>query len=124
MAATPIVINYGETVHRVFLITGIDFDTETDVILFVIRDKAEKPLIWKVLTPYYDDEVQNWCCDLDITHAESERYLPKGSYKYGLTFYHNVEYTDGYPSDGEVIVHIARKAFKVKESVAREEGLY
>lgn len=123
MAAIPIIINYGETVHRVFLITGITFDVETDALLFVIRDKTEKPLIWKVLKPYYDEDLQNWCCDLDITHVESERYLPKGSYKYGLTFYHNATYTNKCPTDGEVVVTIARKAFKVKESVAREEGL-
>ena len=122
MAATPITINFGETVHRDFFITGINFDSEQDALLFVIRDKNENVLLWKVLEPEYNEDLHGWVIPLNITHAESEKQLPKGSYKYGLTYYHN--YTgEEYPTDGEVVVTIARKAFKVKESVAREEGL-
>ena len=122
MAAIPITINFGETVHRDFFITGVDFEPEHDALLFVIRDKNENVLLWKVLIPEYDDTLNGWIAPLDITHAESESQLPMGSYKYGLTYYHN--YTgEEYPTDGEVVVTIARKAFKVKEAVAREEGL-
>lgn len=122
MAAIPITINFGETVHRDFFITGLDFDPEHDRLLFVIRDKTEKVLLYKVLVPEEDAELGGLVAPLDITHAESEAQLPQGSYKYGLTYYHN--YTgEEYPTDGEVVVTIARKAFVVKESVAREEGL-
>lgn len=122
MAATPITINFGETVHRDFFITGIDFEPEHDALLFVIRDKTEKVLLWKVLEPEYKEDLHGWVVPLDIAHAESESQLPMGSYKYGLTYYHN--YTgDEYPTDGDVVVTIARKAFNVKEAVAREEGL-
>ena len=123
MAAVPITINYGETVHRDFLITGLVF-AEDDKLLFVVRDRKETPLIWKTLTAEYNEALGGYVAPLDITHDESEKHLPKGSYKYGLTYYHNaVDNDKGFPVDGEVVVTIARKAFKVKEAVAREEGL-
>ena len=123
MPAVAIQTPYGADVLRTFAVYGMECDPEKDVALFVIRDRSEAVLYWDKLTPEYSEDLQTWVFNLHITHEDAER-IPKGSYKYGLTFYKDAEYDEGLlPIDGSVVVPIARQAFTVKESVAREEGI-
>lgn len=124
MPAVPIKTPFGADVLRTFAAYGLECDPEKDTALFVIRDKNEAVFFWDTLKPEYNEDVQAWCFNLHITHEQAER-IPKGSYKYGLTFYKDVEYdNEGHiPVDGSVVVPIARKAYVVQEAVAREEGI-
>ena len=124
MPAVPIKTPFGADVLRTFAMYGLECDPEKDVALFVIRDKNEMVHFWKSVKPEYNEALQAWCFNLRITHEQAEK-IPKGSYKYGLTFYKDVEYdNDGrIPVDGSVVVPIARKAYVVQEAVAREEGI-
>lgn len=124
MPAVPIKTPFGADVLRTFAAYGLECDPEKDTALFVIRDKDEDVFFWKTLKPEYNEGLQAWCFNLHITHEQAER-IPKGSYKYGLTFYKDVEYDNEgrIPIDGSVVVPIARKAYVVQEAVAREEGI-
>lgn len=124
MPAVPIKTPFGADVLRTFATYGLECDPEKDTALFVIRDKNETVFFWKTLTPEYNEELQTWCFNLHITHEQAEK-IPKGSYKYGLTFYKDVEYDNEsrIPVDGSVVAPIARKAYVVQEAVAREEGI-
>lgn len=124
MPAVPIKTPFGADVLRTFAAYGLECDPEKDTALFVIRDKSETVYFWKNLKPEYNEELQAWCFNLHITHEQAEK-IPKGSYKYGLTFYKDVEYDNEgrIPVDGSVVVPIARKAYVVQEAVAREEGV-
>lgn len=124
MPAVPIKTPFGADVLRTFAAYGLECDPEKDIALFVIRDKNEAVFFWDTLKPEYNEDVQAWCFNLHITHEQAER-IPKGSYKYGLTFYKDVEYDneDHIPVNGSVVVPIARKAYVVQEAVAREEGI-
>lgn len=124
MPAVAIQTPYGADVLRTFAVYGMECNPEKDVALFVIRDRSEVVLYWDKLTPEYSEDLQAWVFNLHITHEDAER-IPKGSYKYGLTFYKDAKYDDEgrRPIDGSVVVPIARQAFTVKESVAREEGI-
>ena len=124
MPAVAIQTPYGADVLRTFAVYGMECNPEKDVALFVIRDRSEAVLYWDKLKPEYSKDLQAWVFNLHITHEDAER-IPKGSYKYGLTFYKDAEYSDEgqLPIGGSVVVPIARQAFTVKESVAREEGV-
>lgn len=124
MPAVAIQTSYGADVLRTFAVYGIECNPEKDAALFVIRDRSEAVFYWDKLAPEYSEDLQAWVLNLHITHEDAER-IPKGSYKYGLTFYKDAEYNDEgrLPIDGSVVVPIARQAFIVKESVAREEGI-
>lgn len=124
MPAVPIKTPFGADVLRTFAAYGLECNPEKDTALFVIRDKNETVFFWDTLKPEYSEDVQAWCFNLHITHEQAER-IPKGSYKYGLTFYKDVEYDNEgrIPVNGSVVVPIARKAYVVQEAVAREEGI-
>lgn len=116
---------YGADVCRVFAVYGIQCDPEKDAALFVIRDRSDKVFYYAVLKPEYSEELQTYIFNVHITHKDAER-IPKGSYKYGLTFYKDAIYgglDNAIPEDGSVVVPIARMTYSVYESVAREEGL-
>lgn len=124
MPVVPIKTPYGADVLRTFAVYGLRCDPEKDVALFVVRDKNDVVYYWDVLKPEYSEELRTWTFNLRITHEQAEK-IPKGSYKYGLTFYKDVEYDNEgrIPEDGTVVVPIGRKAYVVQEAVAREEGI-
>lgn len=126
MAATPIEMNEGETLHREFFVTGLACDVEKDRMLFVIRNRDETPVFYKSLVPVPTTNPEEFYFILDIPHNKSEKALTKGTYKYGLTFYKDAIDSDGdgMVDDGTVVVAVARETFRVNESVAREEGIY
>lgn len=84
-------VPFGSSVRHVFSFENIDCDAEKDAALFVIRDKEDNVLLWKMLTPEYDSVNKQWSFILDIPHKEFEA-IPKGSYKYGLSLYKNCVY--------------------------------
>lgn len=139
MAVAAIKTPFGADVVKTFAVYGVEYNPDTDCALFVIRDKTEKVVYWTSLIPVYDETYQAWMFNLHITHSEAER-IPKGSYKYGITYYKDAtfkteeasedEVDPGFmpsfkrlPVDGTVVVPIARKAYTVTEAVAREEGI-
>lgn len=122
MPAVPIKTTYGADVLRTFALYGLECDPDKDKMLFVIRDKDENVLYYNVLVPEYNQELQAWVFNLHITHEIAEG-IPKGSFKYGLTLYKDAELHGDLPVNGTVVVPIARKAYVVKEAVAREEGI-
>ena len=124
MPAVAIKTPFGADVLRTFAVYGMECDPEKDVALFVIRDKNETVHFWCTIKPEHSEDLQTWVFNLHITHEQAER-IAKGSYKYGLTFYKDVEYDNSgeIPQDGSVVAPIARQAYIVQEAVAREEGL-
>ena len=126
MAAIPIEMNEGETLHREFFVTGLTCDVEKDRMLFVIRNRDDQPVFYKALVPIPTTAPDEFYFILDIPHSKSEKALTKGTYKYGLTFYKDAVDADGdgMVDDGTVVVAVARETFRVNESVAREEGIY
>lgn len=114
-------VAFGETIEETFILTGAEF-TDGDVLLLAIRHIGQ-PLLWKVLTPVWDETEQSYTATLSLTHSESELKLPVGQHKYGLTLYRQAVLEAGVPTSGDVEVLIPSAQFNVLEAEAREAGL-